>query len=260
MPDAVYVLEGDRVVPGELARGPWSPEHQHGGAPSALLARAIERAEPHDAALVARLTIDLTRPVPMRPLQLVTRVRRPGRKVQLIEAALLDDDVEVALCRALRLRAKTLDVPSPRRHWPEGLPGPEASTPIELSMPVESTGFWEAMELRVGRGTMMGEGPATVWFRLGAEVVAGEPPSPLQRVAAAADFGNGISPSFDRLRFSFINADLSIHLHRLPVGEWVGLDSSTYAEPYGMALAESGLLDERGRLGRSVQMLLLDER
>jgi hypothetical protein len=260
MSQAVFEVDGERVVPSELARGPWSPHHQHGGAPSALLAGAVERAEPRDAAHVARLTIDLTRPVPLHPLRLETRVRRPGRKVQLIEAALLDGDVEVALCRALRVREQALDLPEAGTSLPDGVASPDASTPVTFAMPDRPMGFWQTMDIRVARGTMLEHGPATVWFRFGAEVVAGEPPTPLQRVAAAADFGNGISPAFDRERFSFINADLSIHLHRMPVGEWVGLDARTFAEPHGVALAESGLLDTRGRIGRSVQMLLLDER
>lgn len=259
-PDAVFEVDGTRVVPSELARGPWSPDHQHGGAPAALLAGVVARAEPLDAAHVARLTIDLTRPVPLHPLRIETRIRRPGRKVQLIEAALLDGDTEVALCRALRLRERAIDLPAPPAGLPDGIATPEASEPVAFTMPDRPLGFWKTMELRVARGTMLEAGPATIWFRLGAQVVAGEEPTPLQRVAAAADFGNGISPAFDRMRFSFINADLSIHLHRMPVGEWVGLDARTFPAPHGVALAESALLDERGRIGRSVQMLLLDER
>lgn len=261
MSEAVFTLDGSRVVPSELARGPWSPDHQHGGAPSALLAGAVEQIEPLDATHVARLTIDLVRPVPLRPLELQTRVRRPGKKVQLIEAALLDGDTEVALCRALRLREKTIDVPEPPPGLPEGVAPPADSSPITFSAPDRLPGFWITMDVRVARGAMFeAAGPATVWFRFGAQVVAGHEPTPLQRVAAAADFGNGISPAFDRMRFSFINADLSIHLHRQPVGEWIALDARTFAARHGVALAESGLLDERGRIGRSVQMLLLDER
>ena len=89
-------------------------------------------------------------------------------------------------------------------------------------------------------------------------VVPGEEPSPLQRVAAAADFGNGVAAParFDELRF--INADLSIHLHRLPVGEWVCLDSVMWLSDQGVAQAESALHDEEGPIGRSLQSLLLE--
>ena len=97
-----------------------------------------------------------------------------------------------------------------------------------------------------------------MWFRLTAAVVAGETPSPLQRVAAAADFGNGLSALFADGRHTFINADLTISLWRLPEGEWVGIDSLSYAAPDGIGVAESAVVDERGRLGRALQSLLVD--
>jgi hypothetical protein len=102
-------------------------------------------------------------------------------------------------------------------------------------------------------------GPATIWFRLRVPVVAGEPPSPLQRVAAAADFGNGLSTVLPRGQYLFINPDLSIHLHRHPVGEWVALEGESAAEDYGIGLAAVRLHDERGPIGRSVQSLLVDQ-
>ena len=81
----LFHLDGaDRWVPTEYARGPWDPRACHGGPVSALLARAVERADP-DAPVdwqVARLTIELTRPVPVgRPLTLTTTIERAGRKV-----------------------------------------------------------------------------------------------------------------------------------------------------------------------------------
>jgi hypothetical protein len=259
VPGAVFEVDGDRVVPSELARGPWSPLHQHGGAPSSLLARAVERCEPGPADFVARLTIDLIRPVPLTPLTVEARIRRPGKKIQIVEAVLRDGDTEVALCRALRMRQLELDVDVARVPVPDGVAAPEDATPLRLEFGRDQLGFWNAMELRVGRGRWLEPGPATVWFRLRVPVVEGEEPSPLQRVAAAADFGNGISSAHDRARFSFINADLHVFLHRLPVGEWVGLDATTFPEPEGIALAEAALLDAGGRIGRSLQSLLLDE-
>jgi hypothetical protein len=88
--------------------------------------------------------------------------------------------------------------------------------------------------------------------------VPGEEPTPLQRTAAAADFGNGVSAParFEELRF--LNADLTIHLHRLPVGEWVCLDAMMWMSDTGVALAESALFDEEGPIGRSLQSLLLE--
>ena len=45
MTEAIFVREGDRFLPTDLARGPWSPEAQHGGAPAALLAYLVVQAD-----------------------------------------------------------------------------------------------------------------------------------------------------------------------------------------------------------------------
>ena len=255
---AVFEADGDRMVPTELARGPWSPDAQHGGPPAALLARALEQADPGDAHFVSRLTIELLRPVPLVPLEVRTRTLRPGRKVQWVEGSLVAGDVEVARATALRLRTDpTLDLPVPEPA-PLALPGPGDGSPFAIQFPGTIDGFWNAMELRVVAGTFADVGEATIWFRLTVPLVAGETPSPLQRVAAAADFGNGVSAALERGKYLFINPDLSVYLHRYPVGEWVALEAQTFAEAHGVGLAESALHDERGRIGRALQSLLVD--
>jgi len=259
LPSAVFELDGARAVPSVLARGPWSPDAMHGGAPAALLARAVERHDPGPASFVARLTVDLLRPVPLAPLDVVARTARPGKKVQWVDASLVADGVEVARATALRVRVtEPLGLPLPS---PEPLPfaSPESSDALEVTLPaVSGPGFWRAVEFRVAQGSWTEVGPATIWFRLQAEVVAGEAPSPLQRVAAAADFGNGVSTVLPRGQFLFINPDLGIHLHRHPAGEWVALSGRSRAEDFGVGLAVCDLHDELGPIGRSVQSLLVD--
>jgi Acyl-CoA thioesterase C-terminal domain len=91
-------------------------------------------------------------------------------------------------------------------------------------------------------------------------LLPGEEPSPLQRVLAAADSGNGVSVTLDWSRYLFINVDLSVHLHRMPAGDWICLDAVTFPEPNGIGVADTTLLDERGSIGRAVQTLLVAER
>jgi hypothetical protein len=79
----------------------------------------------------------------------------------------------------------------------------------------------------------------------------------LQRAAAAADFGNGVSSELPRGEFLFINADLSIHLYRHPVGEWVAVDGISSLNPAGIGVAACTLHDETGPFGRSLQSLLV---
>jgi hypothetical protein len=97
-------------------------------------------------------------------------------------------------------------------------------------------------------------------MRMGVPLLPGEEPSPLQRVLVAADSGNGVSAALDWRRYLFINVDLSVHLHRMPEGEWVCLDAVTLPQPNGVGMADTALFDERGPIGRAAQTLLVDER
>jgi len=260
-PDAIWHLDGDLAVPTELARGPWSPHAQHGGAPSALLAGLLERFAPGPADFTARLNLELMRVVPITPLRVERTVIRPGRKIQIVQGSLFDGDVEVVRATALRLRtvgARFGDIVASDRADP--LPPPGEPGPLPLRLVVDgSTGFWDAIEVNTVIPPGSDDRHAVIWFRLRKPVIAGEVPSPLQRVAAVADFGNGISMTGLR-RYTFINPDLTIVLHRLPVGEWVALDARSFPEDAGIGLAESELSDERGRIGRALQTIILDER
>lgn len=261
MVDAIFLREGDRFVPTELARGPWSPDAQHGGAPAGLLAHLVEQAEGGAEMFVSRLTIELLRPVPIAPLTPRARLIRPGRKVQLVEASLLHGDSEVARCTALRIRRSEMPLPSdlPRIPSPPAPEGGLASMP-PWAASVGYRAFHSAgVEHRFVAGSFDRPGAATDWIRLRVSLIGGEPISPLSRVAAAADFGNGVSWILNRTDgYSFINPDLTVYVHRLPAGEWVCLDAATYVSAHGIGLAESQLFDEQGPIGRSVQSLLID--
>ncbi|MGZ4802291.1 MAG: thioesterase family protein [Acidimicrobiia bacterium] len=257
MPESVFLPDGDAFVATELARGPWDPNAQHGGAPSALLARTVERHEAEAPMQVARLTIELLRPVPLGRIEVRARTVRPGKKVQLIEASLLADGTAVARAIGLRIRVKPLELPETSRVSESISRVPDGKRFVfERVGPVS---FGAAMEVAIVGGAVDQVGPATVWFRLRVPFVAGEEMSPLMRVAAAADFGNGVSAVVDwSSNWLFINPDLTITLSRYPVGEWVALDAVTYPSDQGVGYAESALYDDDGRIGRAVQSLLFD--
>lgn len=261
---ALYIPDDDRYRPTALTTGPWDPGAQHGGAPAALLTHAIEAVDAPDPVQIARLTFELMRPVPLATLDVRTEVLRPGRKVQLVQASLhTEDGTEVMRATALRIRTADLEVPT------EAVPddpvptGPERGQHLSFAagMAPEGTAFHkDANDIRFVAGGFDRPGPATGWIRLLPAVVDGRPTSPLMRLAAAADFGNGFSWAVPRDRWIFINPDLTIHVVRPPEGEWICLRSTTHPGPQGVALAESALYDRRGRVGRSVQSLLLDRR
>jgi len=260
MPDAIFVRDGERFVPTDLARGPWTPEAQHGGAPAALLARLVERFEGGEAMFVARLTIELLRPVPIAPLAARTQLARPGRKVQLVAASLLSEDTEVVRATGLRIRKAEIPMPADLAHVAP--PGPDHGEPSvsPWAETIEYRAFHNhGVEHRFVGGSFMRPGPATDWIRLRVPLVDGEENSPLCRVAAAADFGNGVSWVLNRSDgYRFVNPDLTIYLHRLPVGEWVCLDAVTTVQPHGLGVTESALFDEHGPIGRAVQSLIVE--
>jgi hypothetical protein len=255
MPGAFYTGDGERLVPSELTRGPWDPAAQHAGPPAALLGRAVERCERREGMRVGRITFDILGPVPIAPLETRARVVRPGRSVELVEAALNGPEGEVMRATAWRVRAGAVDVASERESAP---PGPEEGATREFFATGQDVGYHTAMEYLFVEGAFLELGPATVWMRMRVPLVAGEEPSPLQRVLVAADTGNGVSAVLDYRRYLFINTDLSVHLLRMPAGEWVCLGATTHVD--GLGLTDTALWDERGRIGRAVQTLLVRQR
>jgi hypothetical protein len=271
----VVATEGDdastdvsTVVATELSRGPWDARHCHGGPVAALLARAVERAgAPSDAVdwQVARLTVELTRPVPVRvPLTLSVGVERPGRKVSLVGGVLRAGDSEVARVRGLRIRREPFALPDVIRRVDPLAADPERSRRERPSFGVSDGAdvsfATHACEHRFAAGRFEDPGPVDVWIRITVPVVAGEEPTGAQRAAAAADFGNGVSAVLPWDRYLFINPDLTVHLLRVPDGEWIGLRAVTHLGPDGAGMAESALHDASGPVGRAVQSLYLDHR
>jgi Thioesterase-like superfamily len=260
MSDAIFTLEGDEIVPSDLARGPWDPRAQHGGAPAALLARAVEQAEGGDGMATVRLTYEFLRPVPIAPLRLTARLLRSGKRVQLVEATLHAGEQEV--CRVTALRIRRADVPAPGPPQPTTPRSPQDSDPAPFVVEDGRPRMFatDAMEVRFAAGRWRDPGPATVWFRLRVPLVAGEQPTPLQRLAAAADFGNGISAVVGWGSHLFINPDLTIYVEREPIGPWVCLDAETRLSSDGAGVSDSMLFDEQGRIGRAQQSLFVDLR
>jgi Thioesterase-like superfamily len=272
---AFYESDGQRFVASELTRGPWDPGSQHAGPPAALLGRAIERLPSEEPRQVGRLTFEILRAVPIASMRVEAAIARPGRRVEMVEAGLFDDEGEVIRARGWRLRTSEVGVPDwltsvgggPGPQAPAGTlapgiapPGPDAAEPKEFMPTGQDVGYHTAMEYRFVEGAFREQGPAVAWMRMRQPLVAGEEPSPLQRVLAAADSGNGVSATLDWERFVFINVDLTVHLSRMPEGEWVCLSAITVPERDGIGLSDTALHDERGPIGRAAQTLLISSR
>ncbi len=266
VPDSFYERDGDRYLATDLTRGPWDPGAQHAGPPGALIAREIERlgggrlgnAE-GPPAQVGRITYDLLRSVPIAPLTVEAEIVRPGRSVELVRAKLADADGEVIRAHAWRLRTTEVELRGAARQ--AGGPTRAGGGAARRVLPHRVRrrlphGDGVPLPERSVHGGRSGEGLDAD----GGAAGPGEEPTPLQRVLAAADSGNGVSAALDWRSYLFINVDLSVHLHRMPAGEWVCLDAVTLPERSGVGLADTQLHDQRGPIGRALQTLLVDRR
>jgi hypothetical protein len=260
MNEVFYERSGDHFVATELTRGPWDPGSQHAGPPSALLGREIERVAGADAFQVGRVVFEILRPVPIGEMRVESRVIRPGKKVQLIEASLSNEGGELVRATAWLLRKAETEMPAEAIRVDEPPPGPEQGWTPEFFPTGQDVGYHTAMEWKAVAGAFLEAGPATVWMRMRYPLVDGEQPSPLQRALIAADVGNGISAVLDWREYVFINVDLTVHFERMPEGEWVCVDAVTRPQANGIGTAESVLSDQRGRIGRAAQSLLIAQR
>lgn len=263
LPAAAYAVVSPRTVrASELTRGPWDPQHQHAGPPIAMVCRAIESvARDHGLTHIGRLTANLLRPLPIAELEIEVTTDYSGRNAAHYSARVWGEGKELARFTALAQRESHLTLPDAL----DGHPLPQAPMPPADSaiqrMPFgrQLTGYADLVENRIASGKFF-RGRCAAWFRLQRPLVENEIPSGYQRVAIAADSGNGISAVLDLARYIFVNSDLTINLLRRPLGEWICVDARTLLAPNGCGLAESRLFDEAGLIGRATQSLVVRAR
>ena len=258
MSDAVFIREGEFFHPQPNAGSPWGPATLHGAAPAGLIGHALEQLLPSPEMQLARMTIDLFRPVPMAPLRLSSEVVRAGRKIHVVQVSLWADAVEVCRASGVMLRRTPIDLPANLLPAADKPAGPEGLviTGIRDAAAGESAfallpGFHTAIEVkRVSGGK--GQGAGCAWLRIPIPLIDGLETTPLMRVTALSDLGNGIG-QLQAEDVGFINTDISLNLHRLPQGEWICIDARTLAQPCGIGMVETVLYDHLGPIGRVTQ-------
>jgi hypothetical protein len=237
--------------------GPWSPDAQHGGPPSALAARELEAHEPDAGMRLARVSVDILRPVPVGELEVSTRTVRPGKRVALLEAVITAGGQDVLVARGWRIATsdaapvvgkdrRVPDVPGTSR--PPRFPGGYVD------------GYLAMIDWRFATGNFGELGPCQVWARPRIPLLPGEDLSPACRTLLVADSGSGVSMAVDPAAYIFINVDLTVILHRDPVGEFVLLDAESTMGGAGTGLADTQLADTTGFFGTCVQTLLVAPR
>lgn len=263
---AIETPDGPRMLPSSLTSGPWNAEHQHGGAVAGLLTRTLEMMDSPVPMRLARITVEMFRGVPLRPLRIEPDTLRAGRRIQSVEARLFDGDVLVARATGLRVRQEdTLsELYTPAGRDPAlGDPpdiaadgSPERRKNFDMpAMP----GFIRAVDIQSEPAKESGI-PATLWTRLRCRFAEGEETSPIVRLATLVDFASGTGNAMDYTKYTSINPDLTIHVLREPRSDWLGLRGTTLRAPDGIGQSAATVYDLEGPVAHVQASLLLDRR
>lgn len=252
----------ERFSSTEHTVGPWSLEMQHMAPPSALLVRALERCAPREGTRLVRVTLEVLGAVPRADLTVRTAIVRPGRQIELLTAELVAtaaDGTERPVVRASAWRMAVVDT-SAQVTSPEPALAPVAGG-VQVPAPeIWLAGYLDTIEWRWIEGSLDAQGRGEVWGRPRVQVVGGEQPSALQAAFAVIDSANGVGSPLDVRDWTFLSTDLTVHLHRTPVGPWTGIVAETSIGPDGVGTCSAVLHDTDGAFGRSAQILLVRPR
>ncbi|WP_112261568.1 thioesterase family protein [Lentzea terrae] len=252
---AFYEPLGDNVFRStEHTVGPWGPDSQHLGPPSALLVRSLLAM---NTPSLSRVTFEVLGPVPVADLTVSTSVERPGRSVELLSATLAHEGRVALTARAWHIVGSDTTAVAGGSGAP--LAPPEDAVPMEIP-DHWSGGYLAAVEWLSLSGGIFTPGDAQVWARPRVDVVEGSETSPLERLFSVVDSASGVSSRVDIRKWYAINTDLTVHLHRQPVGDWVGMDARTTIGPGGVGIATSVVHDVEGPVGTTAQALFVRER
>lgn len=248
---------GGTYVASARTAGPWDPQLQHGGPPSALLVRAAERLvavelDRQDIVGV-RLAAEFVGPVPVGEVAVSAELVRAARSAALVRVTLSGAGRSCLDARVWLVHdSDTAEI----AHRSPRLPEPGADLPgLGLSFP-----YGDSIDWRAERGSLSEPGPGVIWARPYLDLIAGEEMSGLSRVCLLGDSASGISAELDWDTWSFVNVDLDVHLSRPVEGEWVRIDAATRLGAHGSALARSTVSDRCGDVGCTAQTLVLSAR
>jgi len=232
-----------RFQPTLASRGPWDPKSLHGRVIVGLLAAEIERRHGGEAYMPARLTVDMYRLPGLEPAEVTTRLIKDGHRLKVVEAEFISDGRPSALatCQLLRRSA-----PPPGTVW--GPPNWDAPAPDQIADADPGAALGGMWAVKPIAGAMGSLGARRTWMAEVRPLVEGEPLTPFARVALAADFASPFANAGDA-GLGYINSDVTLYLHRLPVGEWIGLEVVNHEATDGVAIGACRLFDEEGAIG-----------
>jgi hypothetical protein len=241
-----FTKDQDAFIPTQAANGPWDPKSLHGRVIIGLLASVIEQRHGADDFVPARLTVDMFRLPGFAPIEVKTRIVRDGLRIRVVEADFFSGGAAMARASCQLLR---------KTESPQGTvwspPNWDVPAPADIAAPADPRlgmhGKWTIRPIVGAMGTV---GPRRLWMSEVRDLVEGEPLTPFVRVAVAADFASPFANAGDQ-GLGYINSDVTLYLHRLPVKEWIGFEVVNHHATDGIAIGECVLYDQQGPIGTS---------
>ena len=250
-----------------LTSSPWGEGFQHGSPPAALVSILLE-AGAHNAGLdleegrFSRMTVDILGAVPLGKLLGHTMVIRPGRRISLLECVVTDESGREFI-RGRGWWLKETDTSAIERVVADDIPGPENGEPATDWLKHWASGYIDSIEvIRVPLPEREHDNaeanPNCYWTRSAYPTVAGQEESAWTRLMKTADIANGLNMHLlDIKEWTYMNVDMSVYLHRMPVGEWTGIVAEHNYGPDGIGTTIARIYDTSGPIGTINQAIML---
>ncbi|MGW0163319.1 thioesterase family protein [Mycobacterium sp. NPDC003323] len=268
MTDAYYQLLdvddpiGERFAASDHVISTWAPDMQGAAPVSALLVRSLLRCDPREDARLSRVVVDLLGPVPVAgTLWMRADRRRAGTKIELLDAEMLatgPDGAPRTVAEARAWRFQVHDTAELARSTQAPLRPRTEATPRSMNRGPDAT-FVDTLDWWWLNDVLHSE-PAECWVRSTVDLVSGEVPTTMERLFCVADVANGMGSKLDVRRWTFLNTDLTVHLHRQPVGDWFGIRAVSNYGADGVGTSVATLFDADGPVAAMQQAQLVRRR
>ena len=250
------ILDDGRVIAryfsNPASQGAWSGKEQHMAPATGIICAELNQFSPRDDVRIGRISLDILGMIPVGEFQIETKVIRPGKTIELIESTMSSGSKSCISARTWRMAVS--DSQQVAGLEDQVVDGPD-NAPIWDEIKSWPGGYIQSIEAR-SHGRRNGKG--IVWLQSKLDMVEGEVTADFVRLMGLVDTANGVVTRQQwPFKYSFPNLDLQIHLHRMPQGTWLGLETVQQFGDDGIGLTSSILHDIRGPFGRSEQILTL---
>lgn len=239
--------------PSENTQGAWNEKEQHMGPATGVICKELEHFQPREDLQIGRISLDILGMIHLEEFSITTRLIRPGRTIELIESVFEAKGRTCIVARAWRMQ--TADTSPVEGIEDRIIPNHSTLSHWDGMGNVWSGGYIKSITPKLKMGESR-PGKSIAWLSNALEMVEGEPTSGFVKLMGMVDTMNGLAVRQEGgFQYMFPNVDLQLHLYRIPVGRWLGLDIQQQYGANGIGLTSAVLHDEKGAFGHAEQIL-----